>query len=269
MSALVPESTRPGRKCWPVLNGAVPPHRGPVLLGWPVRTDCPASTHNTVYASRRPRVRRCLCPRSVQLQKERAMQDRETRLRHRVNPSQQHVAPETLARNVDIWHLVNSDGWTYEQAGDAYGLSKQRVSRIVRDTFRRQPDLKPREGSPGATVKATSGRTEDRWYVQLPEELVQLDATQAACRVRPLGGRKDPAVVDAAFFPVSKGASRKVAEEQAKTLCRMCPIQGECLILALQLKEPHGVWGGLTPEERRNSRTVAIELRSIPDYEEA
>lgn len=32
--------------------------------------------------------------------------------------------------------------------------------------------------------------------------------------------------------------------EQAKQICRDCPLQAECLQGALERREPHGVWGG-------------------------
>ena len=37
----------------------------------------------------------------------------------------------------------------------------------------------------------------------------------------------------------------------AKKLCSMCPVQNTCAEYALTAHEPEGVWGGLTPEERR------------------
>ncbi len=32
--------------------------------------------------------------------------------------------------------------------------------------------------------------------------------------------------------------------ELAKSLCRTCPVRGECLAGALERREPWGVWGG-------------------------
>ncbi len=48
------------------------------------------------------------------------------------------------------------------------------------------------------------------------------------------------------FFPEKNGNSAP-----ARRLCGTCPIAGECLEYALTNREPHGVWGGLTPFERR------------------
>lgn len=38
---------------------------------------------------------------------------------------------------------------------------------------------------------------------------------------------------------------------QARQVCRDCPLQDECLQRALDLREDHGVWGGLPTAERR------------------
>ena len=37
---------------------------------------------------------------------------------------------------------------------------------------------------------------------------------------------------------------------QAKAICASCPVIMECRQKALDEGEPHGVWGGLTTEER-------------------
>lgn len=36
----------------------------------------------------------------------------------------------------------------------------------------------------------------------------------------------------------------------AKDICNSCPVQRECLTTALANDEVHGIWGGLTPNER-------------------
>lgn len=48
----------------------------------------------------------------------------------------------------------------------------------------------------------------------------------------------------------------------AKAVCATCPVRAECLAWALDTRDPHGVTGGLTPEERwllrrRNERHQA------------
>jgi WhiB family transcriptional regulator, redox-sensing transcriptional regulator len=40
--------------------------------------------------------------------------------------------------------------------------------------------------------------------------------------------------------------------EPAKALCVACLVRPECLLYALENDEPHGVWGGLSAQERRD-----------------
>lgn len=37
---------------------------------------------------------------------------------------------------------------------------------------------------------------------------------------------------------------------KAKAICAECSVRNECLIAAIDNREEHGVWGGLTPRER-------------------
>jgi WhiB family redox-sensing transcriptional regulator len=39
----------------------------------------------------------------------------------------------------------------------------------------------------------------------------------------------------------------------AKAVCRQCPVVGDCLSHALDHGERDGIWGGLTPDERREA----------------
>jgi len=52
-----------------------------------------------------------------------------------------------------------------------------------------------------------------------------------------------------AFFPVVGESLELVAI--AKRICRSCPVQNECLQLALDNREKHGIWGGTVYEERK------------------
>lgn len=47
-----------------------------------------------------------------------------------------------------------------------------------------------------------------------------------------------------------RGRNKRAREAAAKSICADCPVREACLEWALQLGETHGVWGGLTPEER-------------------
>lgn len=60
------------------------------------------------------------------------------------------------------------------------------------------------------------------------------------------------------FFPhpptrPTGGALRRYEAEVAvaKAHCRRCDVQAECLAYALANREPFGVWGGMSVEERR------------------
>lgn len=53
------------------------------------------------------------------------------------------------------------------------------------------------------------------------------------------------------FSPESeRGAKRERREEAAKALCRRCPVIEKCREHALAVREPYGVWGGLSESER-------------------
>lgn len=54
------------------------------------------------------------------------------------------------------------------------------------------------------------------------------------------------------FFP-EKGDS--IAG--AKGLCQRCPVRLKCLEYALRTNQRHGVWGGLSVQERRKIRREA------------
>ncbi|MEP6598782.1 MAG: WhiB family transcriptional regulator [Actinomycetota bacterium] len=47
-----------------------------------------------------------------------------------------------------------------------------------------------------------------------------------------------------------RGPRRERREQIAKQFCAACPVVGQCLRWALETREPYGVWGGKTVEER-------------------
>ena len=47
-----------------------------------------------------------------------------------------------------------------------------------------------------------------------------------------------------------RGPSRMRREMRAKAVCANCPVIQNCLRWALAAREPYGVWGGLSVEER-------------------
>jgi WhiB family redox-sensing transcriptional regulator len=46
--------------------------------------------------------------------------------------------------------------------------------------------------------------------------------------------------------------ARAARERQAKAVCAACAVRTECLDYALRIREPHGIWGGLSETERRS-----------------
>lgn len=53
------------------------------------------------------------------------------------------------------------------------------------------------------------------------------------------------------FHPMGeRGRAHDEREEKAKEICRRCPVRETCLGYALAAREPYGVWGGLTEDER-------------------
>lgn len=59
------------------------------------------------------------------------------------------------------------------------------------------------------------------------------------------------------WFPPQNRTRTEItpAAQQAITICTTtCPVQQQCLTWALTKPENHGIWGGLTAEQRRNLR---------------
>jgi WhiB family redox-sensing transcriptional regulator len=86
-----------------------------------------------------------------------------------------------------------------------------------------------------ADVSRLPGPVADRWDWQL----------LAACR------GQDSSLF---FHPEGeRGAARRDRELHAKTICAGCPVRQECATHALAVREPYGVWGGLSEEEREQA----------------
>jgi WhiB family transcriptional regulator, redox-sensing transcriptional regulator len=64
--------------------------------------------------------------------------------------------------------------------------------------------------------------------------------SRGACR----GG--DPGL----FFPLSESGSSLWQIEQARAICRRCPVLTTCLRYAMDTGQ-EGIWGGTTDDERR------------------
>lgn len=56
------------------------------------------------------------------------------------------------------------------------------------------------------------------------------------------------------FFPPSRLERRpdkRRREQRAKEICAQCVVLRECRDYAMDIREQHGIWGGLTEKERR------------------
>ena len=83
-----------------------------------------------------------------------------------------------------------------------------------------------------ADISRLPGPNADLWDWQLV----------SACR------EADP---DLFFHPEGeRGPSRVNRETAAKKVCADCPVLRQCRAHALAVREPYGVWGGLSEEDR-------------------
>lgn len=76
----------------------------------------------------------------------------------------------------------------------------------------------------------------------------------AACR------GADPEI----FFPISLTGPSADAARRAKEVCAGCPVRSACLSFAVRTGQAYGIWGGLTPEERRTLRAAARTREVAP-----
>jgi WhiB family redox-sensing transcriptional regulator len=78
---------------------------------------------------------------------------------------------------------------------------------------------------------------------QGPRPLMEEWTWQTAGRCRQLS----PEV----FFPEDAGRpGLRAREEQAKRICRDCPVMERCREHALAMRETHGVWGAMSARDR-------------------
>lgn len=57
------------------------------------------------------------------------------------------------------------------------------------------------------------------------------------------------------FFPPStteRKDERERRELRATSICQVCPVRSACHEYALEIREPYGIWGGLTEADRRS-----------------
>ncbi|HEV8648151.1 MAG TPA: WhiB family transcriptional regulator [Actinomycetes bacterium] len=56
-----------------------------------------------------------------------------------------------------------------------------------------------------------------------------------------------------------RGPTKRRRELEAKRICLVCPVRAPCAAYALAHREPYGVWGGLSEDDRERI------LRTHPD----
>lgn len=55
------------------------------------------------------------------------------------------------------------------------------------------------------------------------------------------------------FHPQNeRGSSRSRRDRAAKIVCAGCPVRMECADYAVRAREPYGVWGGLSEDDREH-----------------
>ncbi len=83
-----------------------------------------------------------------------------------------------------------------------------------------------------ADISRLPGPNSDFWDWQL----------EGACR------GEDPSIF---FHPEGeRGPAREAREAAAKAVCAQCPVLARCAEHALAAREPYGVWGGLSEDDR-------------------
>jgi WhiB family redox-sensing transcriptional regulator len=64
------------------------------------------------------------------------------------------------------------------------------------------------------------------------------------------------------WFPVGNTGPALLQIQEAKAVCRGCPVMEICLQFALHTNQDHGVFGGMSEDERRALKRRAARNRS-------
>jgi WhiB family redox-sensing transcriptional regulator len=64
------------------------------------------------------------------------------------------------------------------------------------------------------------------------------------------------------FFPIGVSGAALLQLKEAKAVCAGCPVQCLCLEWAVLAGIDHGVWGGLSEDERRTMKRRTARQRS-------
>jgi WhiB family transcriptional regulator, redox-sensing transcriptional regulator len=98
-------------------------------------------------------------------------------------------------------------------------------------------------------------RPSERVHTPLEQEFLAMDwRHRSACL------DEDPEL----FFPIGNTGPAILQIEEAKQVCRRCEVREQCLAWALEAGQDHGVWGGLSEDERRalKRRNARARVRS-------
>jgi WhiB family redox-sensing transcriptional regulator len=60
------------------------------------------------------------------------------------------------------------------------------------------------------------------------------------------------------FFPVGTTGAALRQIDEAKAVCRECPVASDCLEFALITNQDSGIWGGTCEDERRKLRRAWV-----------
>jgi len=63
------------------------------------------------------------------------------------------------------------------------------------------------------------------------------------------------------FFPIGNTGPALAQIDDAKRVCRRCAVREECLQWAIDAGQDHGVWGGMSEDERRAMKRRAARSR--------
>ncbi|NUS76742.1 MAG: WhiB family transcriptional regulator [Streptomyces sp.] len=67
------------------------------------------------------------------------------------------------------------------------------------------------------------------------------------------------------WFPKGTDAASMADEQEAKETCRHCPVMETCRQWALETRQEHGVWGGLTERDRASIRRYGrVPKKRVP-----
>lgn len=103
-----------------------------------------------------------------------------------------------------------------------------------------EPSTTPRPGSPPRAAFVEDGASADDWR------------HGAECRGEGTN----------LHFPIGNTGPALLQIEDAKTVCRRCPVVEACLSFAVDHGLEYGVWGNTSEDERRSLKRRAARARS-------